>query len=74
MPPRLPSGTMATPRLPGTVSLPRCHLPFPPIFSLAVVLCPHAGAEVEAVVKDAEGKLAIAGGECKQVLVVYILR
>lgn len=69
MPPCLSSWTMTTSGLPGTISLPWCIFPFPPVFSIPVVLCSQSGPKVKTVVKYTQGKLAVAWRECKQVLV-----
>ena len=75
----LPSGHVTTPRLPGTVALPRghlprCHLPLPPVLCLPVVLRRQARSQiVEVIVKYAQGKLTVAWGKCEEVLVVHTL-
>lgn len=69
MPPCLSPWTVTTSWLPGTVSLPWCVFPFPPVFSVPVVLCSQPSPEVEAVVKDTQSKLTVAWRECKHVLV-----
>lgn len=64
---------MTTPWLPRTVSLPRCHFPFSPVFRLPVVLGGQPRSKVEAFVENSKGKGTVPGGKREEVPVVRVL-
>lgn len=75
MPAGGPPGSEAGAGLPGAVPVPRV-LPLPPALRVPALIGLHPGGErgdLEAVVKDAESKLAVALRQREQVL-VHVLR
>lgn len=69
----LSSRNVPTPRLPCTVSLPRCHFSFSPVFRFSVVLGGQLRSKVKAFVKNPEGKGTVAGGKGEEMLVIRVL-
>ena len=69
MPYCVPSRDMASPRLPGTIPLPGCHLTFPSVFCIPIVFRWQSWPKVESVVENAQCKLSVRRGKCKQMVV-----